>query len=865
MLSNKLTFSLASLVVLTALVFVATPVMADTETVGIPILTSSQSAGYLVYSGTRPTDTNGTTTANDPTDDEFMSSPAIVVSNWQDLNDFFLFGGGGTIDLVAKADDDNDPRDAPATLNTATTVPGKYNFIISEIQWGGVENQQWIEIYVPQDVTLGGSDQMLLYLVFTEGDLAEGTVGEAYTWDHNKDGTADATGTLVDRFSTWGFGQWTIVDDGAYGQSGRIANPGATPPVTAKTYISMQRKIDYGKTVAEHLAGTGVPDGTLSGSWEKSKPPRKGLMGARIGNPGEKPPTPITAGDKPTPSRAKFKITEVGNNEGYDWVEIVNTTTAKQNLKKFELSIVTGTTAAPKDESLVKFPDNDDHQLEAGEILVITSADPTKKAHPLALGRDLKVAASERAVDKNGTTPTSLYYEDEGLVLPEDGKFLLILRDESKLGKSEKIHDVVGAHAITVQDADFNTGVWPLQATPKPHGNVFGDNTDGEFFKDGRVYKRDKDDSFAEKAWSGVGYTGIGYKRSAAKDNKHGGTPGFANNAFVDKGLPASTVTISEIMANSGGGRLPQWIELRNMSATQGVNLDAWKLRVENVSGDDVDSRRDVTIDLPNGYRIPPNQTIVIATRRAGRSDNQLTDQRYMTLWDDDDARSALEVENSRFVMLSMKGFTLKLFEKDQNVSTATPVDMVMVPEEQLVEAVIGTNRERISLVRAYSTGIPGNLFSAQYSEQVVSIPTPVYYGSASDIGTPGWYPGGALPVSLSSFRPERDKATGEIVVRWVTQSELNNAGFNILRSETKNGDFTVVNVKGIIPGHGTTSEKHVYAWTDTTAKPNVVYYYQIEDVSLDGERTTLATTHLRGNVNAAGKLTTTWGDLKTQ
>ena len=117
--------------------------------------------------------------------------------------------------------------------------------------------------------------------------------------------------------------------------------------------------------------------------------------------------------------------------------------------------------------------------------------------------------------------------------------------------------------------------------------------------------------------------------------------------------------------------------------------------------------------------------------------------------------------------------------------------------------------------------------------------------------------------VSLSSFRPVRDQATGEVVVRWITQSELNNAGFNILRSEAKDGEFEVVNLKGIIPGHGTTSEKHVYEWTDTSAKPNVVYYYQIEDVSLDGNRTTLRTTHLRGNVNAAGKTYDTLGRAK--
>ena len=43
-----------------------------------------------------------------------------------------------------------------------------------------------------------------------------------------------------------------------------------------------------------------------------------------------------------------------------------------------------------------------------------------------------------------------------------------------------------------------------------------------------------------------------------------------------------------------------------------------------------------------------------------------------------------------------------------------------------------------------------------------------------------------------------------------------------------------------MIQGAGTTSEKQFYTYTDTTAQPNVVYYYQIEDVSLDGDRQTL-------------------------
>jgi hypothetical protein len=100
-------------------------------------------------------------------------------------------------------------------------------------------------------------------------------------------------------------------------------------------------------------------------------------------------------------------------------------------------------------------------------------------------------------------------------------------------------------------------------------------------------------------------------------------------------------------------------------------------------------------------------------------------------------------------------------------------------------------------------------------------------------------------------------------VITWSTQSELNNAGFFIKRSQQQEGEFKVINA-AMVPGAGTTSEKRFYTYTDTTAQPNVVYYYQIADVSFDGHRQTLTRgVHLRGHVGVAGKATTTWGELK--
>ena len=116
------------------------------------------------------------------------------------------------------------------------------------------------------------------------------------------------------------------------------------------------------------------------------------------------------------------------------------------------------------------------------------------------------------------------------------------------------------------------------------------------------------------------------------------------------------------------------------------------------------------------------------------------------------------------------------------------------------------------------------------------------------------------LPVSLSHFRAEHTDAG--VVLKWTTESEIDNAGFYIYRSDTKDGEFKVVNPT-MVQGAGTTSERNEYTWTDTTAKPNTVYFYQIEDISHAGVRKRLATVRLKGLVSASGKLLTKWADLK--
>ena len=67
--------------------------------------------------------------------------------------------------------------------------------------------------------------------------------------------------------------------------------------------------------------------------------------------------------------------------------------------------------------------------------------------------------------------------------------------------------------------------------------------------------------------------------------------------------------------------------------------------------------------------------------------------------------------------------------------------------------------------------------------------------------------------------------------------SELDNAGFNLWRSDTEDGKYTRINSK-IIEAEGGATLKAEYAYSDDTAKPGVKYYYKLEDIDTRGNST---------------------------
>ena len=358
------------------------------------------------------------------------------------------------------------------------------------------------------------------------------------------------------------------------------------------------------------------------------------------------------------------------------------------------------------------------------------------------------------------------------------------------------------------------------------------------------------------------------------------GTPGHSPRTFTPAPTPepdpvvvpaalSDEIDVTEIMVDTASGRFPQWIEL-TYSGTAAATLKGWSMVIDNaIDAGVLGGGNAITIDLSslmvdvsqNAGNMGKGQSVLVVAWATSRKSNNIRDTRVL------DAGAQLG-KSGRPQLLSANGFRITLVPPGQ-AQIAAPGDIVgNLHEDWEIEPPQGGARS--SLIR-YETLADGTAtMGTDANAWVLASGTPLtigqesFYGDDEDNSTPGQHAGGPLPVELSHFRPARDKATGAVVITWSTQSELNNAGFFIKRSQQRTGEFKVINAT-MVPGAGTTSEKQFYTYTDTTAQPNVVYYYQIEDVSLDGNRQTL--THgirLKGHIGAAGKLTSTWGELKS-
>ena len=792
---------------------------------------------------------------------------------WMGMPDLenLLYTGGTIAITMADADFDHDGDGADATTGkkadgtdgTKPRKPGTRDLVITEVMWArnlaevgkADENaHQWIEVYNNLKVAVTAT------ISSKGGQPALG---------------AGAGQILVDRLSNVVGARWQLA---GLGQNGSDDGTGGAAEVD---FISMFRK-ERGK------------DGHTKGHWA---PSTETYLANHKGTPGAKERSQVGTVTATSFNVGGLIFNEISNRidaeKAYEWIELRNKSGGAINPKNWQISIVT---AVGSDVELITLPNNDGVNTAAGGLLLLVASDPSADPnHPLAAGWNVLKNAANQVNGVNSNSPRYVVVDFKNNGLPDDGEFVLILRNHNnKRGTTEHLIDIAGYDTnlkVSANEAGY-TNLWPLK------GGVRDAQLSNNKLAVGEVHRRQKDNIWGtsstnygrnngnhhdDTAWRNDGWTGVGYKRNATPGNANGGTPGYDNGAIKATGIAQSgQVIISEIMYDTSRN-LPQWIELQNLSTSVGVNIDNWSLFIVNHDKDNKGedyAPLSERIDLDG--KIPPGQTFLIVST-GSRHNTNLPNGR---IWNLRRGRGAK--------LLNPKGFriTLKANTQEGDANKHQTVDdvgnMPDKPDDRRANAqsfldpvwelpssdrvsiarkttkkMDDAKRKRAELQDLQKNGVnKGGWILSDADARLSRMQEATFYGHERDVGSPGQSVGSVLPVSLSKFRPERLKDTGQVVIRWITESELNNAGFNILRSEKRDGEFTKVNTK-LIAGHGTTSERHAYTHTDTSAKPNVVYYYQIQDVSLDGEVTTLRTTHLRGNVTAVGKATTTWGEIK--
>ena len=101
--------------------------------------------------------------------------------------------------------------------------------------------------------------------------------------------------------------------------------------------------------------------------------------------------------------------------------------------------------------------------------------------------------------------------------------------------------------------------------------------------------------------------------------------------------------------------------------------------------------------------------------------------------------------------------------------------------------------------------------------------------GSVSNEASVFIRPTKSLPISLLSFTASKEGE--DVLVKWATSSELNNAEMIVERSE----DGTRFEALGSVEGNGTTALEHSYQYTDMVSNLTGTVFYRLRSIDNNG------------------------------
>ena len=151
------------------------------------------------------------------------------------------------------------------------------------------------------------------------------------------------------------------------------------------------------------------------------------------------------------------------------------------------------------------------------------------------------------------------------------------------------------------------------------------------------------------------------------------------------------------------------------------------------------------------------------------------------------------------------------------------------------------------------------------YAPGIVESGRSLEYKGSGDTGS-DWFdqpvptPGAdnSLPVELSSFTAKL--TPNGVLLKWKTESEIENAGFNLYRSE--DGELVKVNAN-LIEGAGTTANPQEYRYVDEEFEDGSTLFYVVESVAFDGKTSRSDPVKVTLLLKPKKKIASLWGRLR--
>lgn len=283
--------------------------------------------------------------------------------------------------------------------------------------------------------------------------------------------------------------------------------------------------------------------------------------------------------------------------------------------------------------------------------------------------------------------------------------------------------------------------------------------------------------------------------------------------------LQAQDVIINEWSQGSGGSK--EWVEL--LVVTEGTDMRSWDL------GDN--SPGDLTFTTDANWSSLPSGSLIIIYNGSDKDTNLGADDTNFA-----DGVVTIPHNNSTFFTGSWGAIANSTSSDNphlRNSSDVTVHDFSTNPgSSRHPEANESTN---------YTSNTAGGISDANnWANDVAATSATPAAGNGGDNTT--WIESliqdGSLPVELSKFIAESRR--NGIELNWVTESETQNLGFIVMRSDSEPNSFEEVDSYVFNPtlrGQGSTPFSTNYSWLDSKVQNNSKYFYYLVDVDFDGNK----------------------------